>query len=181
MGFTPIDSKHTFWSDEVKLNVNPATFQQKTFQKVERRVPELVCIGTSTGIPGSGQVWHGEEYASAAFVLRKNTRYHPAGEFPRSTTPVPYADLFVTITRYASSSDAQKDLEKSFRLRAVTFEPKVTYKGATLYKYQGASGSVMAAICQSGLYVIEISPNSESASLLTMKVLDVVLAELHSN
>jgi hypothetical protein len=63
----------------------------------------------------------------------------------------------------------------------VTFEPKVTYKGATLYKNQGASGSVMAAICQSGLYVIEISPNSESASLLTMKVLDVVLAELHSN
>jgi hypothetical protein len=35
-------------------------------------------------------------------------------------------------------------------------------------------------VCQSGLYIVEINPNSEGASPLVMRVLDVVLAELDS-
>ena len=133
----------------------------------------------TTGIPASGQVWHGEEYASGGFVLRQNTRYHPAGEFPRETKPVPYVDISVTITRYASSGDAQKDLKMGL-LRNQGPQPKENYKGATLYRWLDSTGKTANVVCQSGLYIVEINPNSEGASPLTMKVLDVVLGELNS-
>lgn len=150
------------------------------FKKVEHQVPELESIGMSTGIPSSGQVWHGVEYGTASFVLRNNIRYHPAGEFPRETAPVPYEDINVTITRYTSTEVEQKDLKNTFRLRQATFLPKETYQGAMLFRYKGTSRGVMSAICQSGHYIVEISAYNEPGSLWTMKMLDAVLASLHS-
>jgi hypothetical protein len=158
-------------------NLNTATLLQNALTKIDQQVPELKSIGMSTGISSLGQAWHGEEYASAEFVLRKNIRYHPAGEFSHETTPVPYVDIYITITRYASFDDAQKDLERGLRLRQATPEPKANYKGATLYKYRSGGGTV---ICEDGLYVVEINPNSEGASPIVMQVLDVVLTELDS-
>lgn len=154
---------------------------ENIFKKVEHQVPELESVGTSTGIPGSGQVWHGEEYATAQFVFRDNIRYHPAGEFPRATNPVPYADMSVTITQYDSSQHEQNELEDTFRMRQATFRPKEKYKGAVLYRYQGTSKGVMSAICQSGPYIIEIAAYTEPASLLTMKVLDAILPGLDTS
>jgi hypothetical protein len=154
---------------------------ENTFKKVEHQVPELESISTSGGIPGSGQVWRGEEYATANFALRGHIRYHPTGEFPRETNPVPYTDMSVTITRYASSQHEQNEFENTFRLRQATFRPKEKYKGAVLYRYQGTSKGVLSAICQSGPYIIEISANTEPASFLTMKVLDAMLSGIDNN
>jgi hypothetical protein len=170
-------------SESKSTNVNTATLLQNTFQKIEKRVPELACIGSTNGIPGSGEVWHGEEYADAAFVLRKSMILRPAGEFPQNANAGPNVrpDISIVITRYASSGDAQKDVQKSFFLRQSSPELKGTYKGAALYEDLGESGEVLMAICQSGQYVVEVNPDSEQAFPLVMKVMDVVLAELHSN
>jgi hypothetical protein len=148
------------------------------FAKVEQEIPELKSIGVRTNIPLAGRVWRGEEYATATFVFQNNVRYHPAGEFPRATAPVPYADIIVTICRYDSAEEEQKDLENTFRMRPATFGPKEIYKGAVLYRYQGASQGVVTAICQSGQYIVEISAASDPGPLYTMKVLDAILAVL---
>ena len=146
---------------------------------LESSVPEFGSIGMSTGIPSSGQTWQVEEYARAGFVLRKNPRSNPPGTFPRETTPVPIVDLYITITRYASAGEVQKYIKNSLFgiARSVSPEPKEEYKGAILYRYSSGFGQL---VCQSGLYIVEINPNCEGAMPLTMKVLDIVLAELDS-
>jgi len=161
-------------------HLTPVTSLPDVLKQIEQRVPELGAIGMTTGIPSSGQVWHGEEYASGGFFLRQNPRYHPAGEFPRETKPVLFGDIYVTITRYASSGDAQKDLKMGL-FRNQGPQPKESYKGATLYRWLDATGKTANVVCQSGLYIVEINPNSEGAKPLTMKMLDVVLAELDSS
>jgi hypothetical protein len=170
------------WQRTLKQTVlNTPTFLQNVLNKIEQQVPEYGSIGMTTGIRSSGQVWHGEEYASGGFFLRQYPRYHPAGEFPRETKPVLFGDISVTIARYVSSGDAQKNLEMSLSLRQAAPPPKgIIYKGATLYRYLDSTGKTATVVCQSGLYIVEINPNSEGARPLTMKVLDVVLAELDS-
>jgi hypothetical protein len=154
---------------------------QNVFKAVERQVPELKYI-SQTGGPASGSVvWQCKEYASATFLLWKNPRYHPLGEFPREpTTPVPYVDVMVTVARYGSAGDALHDLKKSLWQRQVTFQLKENYKGGTLYEYHDSSGGVPAAICQFKEYVIEVNCTSESAEPLTLKTLDAVVAEINS-
>jgi hypothetical protein len=139
-------------------NPNAAARLQNIFKEIEHQFPELGSANITSGTSSSGEVWKGEQYATAWF-----------GSFR------------ITIHRYASSDGAHKDVESSLRLRPATFQPKEIYKGTTLYRYQIASGKVMTAICQSGQYIIEINSSTERASQLTMKVLDAVLAELHSN
>jgi hypothetical protein len=159
---------------------NGAVSFERLFGKIEQQIPELESIGVKTDIPLSGRVWRGDEYATADFVLRNNIRYHPVGEFPRETAPVPYADINVAIARYASSEIEQDDLTNTFRLRQATFLPKEVYKGAVLYRHKGTSEGVVSAICQSGQYIIEISAYSEIGAQWTMKVLDTILPALDS-
>lgn len=156
-------------------NQETAPSLQNLLQKIEQKIPELESVDMT--IPPS---WHGEECVSTGFVLRKNTRFHPIGDFQRETSPVPYIDVFATIARYGSSSDAQNDLEKSLRMRPAAFPPRAIYKGAVLHKYEGASGKPSTAICQSGLYIVEINANSEGASPFIMKAMDVMLARIDS-
>jgi len=143
-------------------------------KRIEQQVPELACVGATNGTPSSAQVWQGEEYASAGFVLRKNPRYHAPNEVPRARR-VPLVDFEVTIARYASAREAQQAVEKGLRQRPAMTPPKGSYKGATLYRYTSGGGN---AICQYGPYIVEVAPYSEASSPLTMKVLDVVLGEL---
>jgi len=145
---------------------------------IEKDITELRSISMKSGVPSSGQAWRrGKEYARGAFVLRNNTRYHPAGEFPRETTPVPYMDIEVTIIRFATSSEAQDELQNEMRLRPATPLPKENYRGALLCRFTSGGGTV---ICQSEQYVVEINPNIEAARPLTLKVLDVVLGQIGS-
>lgn len=148
-------------------------------EEIEQQIPELKSVNIQGGaLPTTSDAiwWHGEEYATSGFILAKNTRYHPAGEFPRQTRPVPYVDLSVIITCYASDDDAQKELETSLHQRQAATPPKESYKGNLLYRYASGGGT---AICQAGLYIVEINCRSERAIPLTMKVLDVVLAGLN--
>jgi hypothetical protein len=160
------------WKRTLKQTVlNTATFMQSILKKIEQQLPELasagISAGTSSSAHGQDEAWHGEEYAAAGFILPNNPRYRPQ-------------DLHVTIHRFATSGEAQQFLEESLRWRQATPQPKERYKDATLYRYLGASGAVMTALCQAGQYIVEISPYSEGGIPLTMKVLDVVLAELDS-
>ncbi len=122
--------------------------------------------------------WNCEKQINVSFFLWKNPRYHHAGEFPREpATPLPYADIFVTIARFDSADDAVADLKKSFGRRQAAFRLRGNYQGGTLYQYRDSSGGVQCAICQSGLYIVEIQCLSPSAETLTMKMMDAVLAE----
>lgn len=166
------------WQRTLRQTVlNTATFLQNIFQRIEQQIPELRPTGTTTGTSSPAEPWKGEEYASGGFFLSKNPRYHAPGESAWGPTNVVYADLLVTIHRYASGGEAQSGLKLSLRSRQAVPEPKGIYKGATLYQYQGASGGVMTALCQSGQYIVETSAYSEGGIPWTMKVLDVVLAE----
>jgi hypothetical protein len=162
-------------------NIATATVAQSTFEKIEQRVPELACLSATAGVPGSGQVWHGEEYASATFVLRKGMILRPAGEFPQNAGAASNTDpdLSVIVTRYVSSSNAHKDLDRGFRLRSGMTPPKEIYKGAALYRYASEAGTM---ICHAGRYIIEIIPNPRGGITPStiMKVLDVVLTECGS-
>jgi hypothetical protein len=153
---------------------------KEALRKIEQQVPELKSLAINHGVSSSGQVWQGEEYAQATYVLRNKVRYHPAGEFPHETAPVPYGDLNVVITRYASAGAAQKDLEKLPVQRQATFQPKENYRSATLRRYCDATGGVQDAVCRFQQYIVEINCYSQNAEPLTIKTLDVVLAELDS-
>ena len=179
----PQGSKYykVLWLRTLRQTVlNTATFLQNIFQRIEQQIPELRPTGTTTGTSSPAEPWKGEEYASAGFSISKNPRYHAPGEFARGPTNVVYADLLVTIHRYASGGEAQSGLKLSLRSKQAVPAPKGIYKGATLYQYQGGSGGVMTALCQSGQYIVETSAYSEGGISWTMKVLDVVLAELDS-
>lgn len=160
---------------------SPAQLQnhaKEIFNKIEQQVPELGSTGMTTGTLSSSEIWHGDEYASGGFFLLKNPTYI-SKEFSRlkgMSSGIPGPDLDVTIHHYASSGDAQKDLERGFYSRPGTRPPKQIYKGATLYQYRSGAGRV---ICKDGPYIIEINPGSGGASPFVMKVLDVVLAELN--
>jgi hypothetical protein len=154
---------------------------RNVFKEIERQFPELKCLGQTGGAASPAVVWQCEEYASATFFLWKNPRYHPPGEFPREPiTPVPYADLMVTIARYGSDREALRDLEKSLRRRQVAFQRKENYKGGTLYVYHDSSGGMPAAICQFKQFVIEVNCTSQGAEPLTLKSLDAVMVKLNS-
>jgi hypothetical protein len=148
---------------------------------VEREIPEFRLLNMqggapSDGKPSVGQIWlQGKEYVQAVFVLRNKTRYHPLGEFPRETKPVPYIDIAITVTRFDSPKVAHDQITKEMRLRPATPMPKENYKGAWLYRFTSGGGTV---ICQSGQYVIEINPNSEAARPFTLGLLDVALAQI---
>jgi hypothetical protein len=156
-------------------NLNTATVLQHISKQIEQQLPELASVSITAGTSSSAVVWQGEEYARAGFALAKNPRYPPR-EFLRARR-IPLWDLEVIIARYASSSEAQAALEKSLSQRPAMAPSKESYKGASLYRY--ASGA-RNAVCHSGQYVVEITPFSEGAGPLTMKVLDVVLGELGS-
>ncbi|HUZ07810.1 MAG TPA: hypothetical protein VMV89_10040 [Candidatus Paceibacterota bacterium] len=170
-----------FGCSSKQTSTNTSASLQNILRQIEQRVPELESTGISAGISSSSQVWPGEEYASAGFVLMKNPRYHPVGEFPREKSPVPYCDIYVTVTRFPSSGEVQKYIKNNLFGVARQASPErkgKKYKGAILYRYNSGFGHV---VCQDGLYIIEIMPINEGASPLTMKVLDVLLAELGSN
>ena len=137
---------------------------------VEREIPELRMLNRQGGVRRQGQ-----EYIQAVFVLRNNTRYHPVGEFPRETKPVPYIDIAITVTRFDCPKHAHDEIIKEMRLRQATPLPTENYKGAWLYRFTSGGGTV---ICQSERYVIEINPNSADARPFTMSLLDVVLAQI---
>lgn len=165
------------WRRTLKQTVGETTtFMPDILKKIERQFPELGSLGRTNGTASPAEAWNGEEYASGSFFLLNNPRYPPR-DFPRASRR-PHQDLRVIIGRYASSGDAQHDVEKSLKQRPAAFQPGESYKGATLYRYLGASGAVMTAICRSDQYVIEISASSDGGSQRTMRVLDVVLAEL---
>jgi hypothetical protein len=144
-------------------------------KKVEREIPELRLLSMEGGVPSHSQVWRGKEYARFVYVLRNKTRYHPVGEFPRATKPVPYMDIEITVTRFNSPKDAHDGITKEMRSRQATPRPKESYRGAWLYRFTSGGGTV---ICESGQYVIEINPNSEAARPFTLGLLDVALAQI---
>lgn len=171
--------KHNLLPEPKTRNLNSTTFMQNIPKIIEKDIPEFRSISMKSGVPSSGQTWRqGKEYARAAFILQNNTRYHPAGEFPRETTPVPYMDIEVIVTRFASSSEAQDNLKKELRLRQATPSPKEYYKGALLIRYASGGGTV---ICQSEQYIVEINPFVEAARPLTLKLLDTVLEQIKSD
>jgi hypothetical protein len=144
-------------------------------EKIEHRIPELKSFPTAQTPLG----WKCEKQINTAFFLRENPHYHRTGEFPREpATPLPYADMFVTIARFDSADNALSELKKSLRLRPATFRPPENYKGGTLFQYRDSTGGVQCAICQLGRYVVEIQCISQDAEKLTMNVLDTVLAEI---
>jgi len=161
---------------------SPAQLQnhaKEIFNKIEQQAPELGSTGMTTGTSSPAEAWHSEEYAAGGFFLLMNPTYI-SKEFSQlrgMSSGKPLPDLHVTIHHYASSGDAQKDLEKSLRARQQPPQRKGLYKGAMLYRSHSGAGRV---ICEDGPYIIEISAGSEGASPLVMKVLDVVLAELNS-
>jgi hypothetical protein len=167
------------WRQTLKQTVgDTATFLQDILMKIAQQLPELGAMGRTNGTSSPAEAWNGEEYASGGFVLLESPRY-PPGNFPGAPRQ-PFQDLHITIHRYASSGEAQSDIEKSLRRRPATFQPRESYKGATLYRYLGASEGIMTAICQADRYIVEINSYSEGASPFIMNVLDVVLAELDS-
>jgi hypothetical protein len=125
----------------------------------------------TNGTSSSREVWKGEEYASAEFIWAAQTGANPPA-------PSPYWALDITIHRYVSLAEVQKDLERGFRSRPAVAPPKEGYKGAALYRY-GPGANV---ICQCGLYIIEISPLSHNdfTDSLVMKALDIALGELNA-
>jgi hypothetical protein len=151
---------------------------ENVLRKIGRQFPDLAVEGMDTGTASSAgkspfEMWLGEEWASVRLVLAKNPR--PLSGYPGHFIP----DLYVTICLYASHDDEQRDVEKSLfgSMRQQTPSSKGQYKEATLYRWSSGGGHV---VCQAGLYVVEITPVSEGASPLVMKVLDAVLAELES-
>lgn len=179
--WSPQGSKNyqILWRRALKQTVHDtATFMQDILNEIEQQFPELGSMGRTNGTSSPTEVWNGEEYASARFVLLKSPRYPPR-DFPRAPRQ-PFQDLQVIICRHASSGDAQQDVENSLSQRPAMHQPRESYKGATLYRYLDASGGVMTAICQSGQYIVETSAYSEGGSHWTMKALDVVLTELGS-
>lgn len=153
-----------------------STFLQNVFKKIEQQLPELRSAGMTNGTSSSREVWHGEEYVSGGFVLATNAARDPRELAWQRITSLAFS---MTIHRYASADNSQKDLEQGLDLRPAMVPPKETYKDAALYRYDSGAGNM---ICQFDRYVIEISPMPRSGisqSLLT-KALDVVLAELNS-
>jgi hypothetical protein len=157
-------------------NFKSSAFLQTFFQKIEQQLPELVLAGITTGTSSSAEAWKGEEYATAGFALAKDATHDPR-ELARQG--IPNLCLGITVHRYVSFDDAQKDLEKSFHSRPALPPPKEVYKGAALYRYASQGENV---ICQSGLYIIEITPMPRNgiAQSLVMNALDIMLAELDS-
>lgn len=141
---------------------------------LEREIPELRLLNMQGCEALHGQARQGHEHMQAVFALRDKTRYHPLGEFPRETKPVPYIDITITVTRFDSPKEAHDQITKEMRSRQATPMPKEIYQGAWLYRFTSGGGTV---ICQSGQYVIEINPNSEAARPFTLILLDVVLAQ----
>ena len=148
--------------------------------RIESMVPELKCLGATNGTSPSAMAWNGgEQYMQAAFYLRRNPRYHPAGEFPRKPAkPLPYADLNVVIVSYSSANEAQRQVHKSLMMRQAAFQPAEAYKDGTLHRYSDAAGGVQDLIYQSHRFVVEIDCYSRNVEPLTMKVLDAVLTEI---
>lgn len=149
------------------------------FKKIEQQFPELGSTGMNSGTSSSSETWLGEEYATAGFFLLNNHRYvsEETSRLPGMPQRTPHPDLLVTIHRYVSPGDAQQDLERGFRSMPGMRPPKQIYKGFTLYRF---SSGVQRVICQSGQYIIEITPIRDAANPLVAKILDVVLVELDS-
>jgi hypothetical protein len=155
-------------------NLNNPTSMQTAIKKVTVQVPELDLKIFDTGKSSTSEVFSGEEYASGKFCLAQRVGLDPR-ELARQGTP--YIDLVISIHRYNSSDAAVLDLENSQRLRPAMMPPEEIYNGGTLYKY----GPGQNIIFQFGLYNIEITPYSDGARPLVMKVLDAVLVQLDSN
>lgn len=152
----------------------PAMMQAIT-KKIQQQIPELVAPGAATQTPASARVWKGEEYV-AEFVRAEHVAADPR---KRAKSGLPYLALRITVASYASPADAQKDVQRSLRLRPAMTPPQETYKGASLYRYAPGAANV---ICQAGPYVVEVSPLPRSGldQSAVMKAVDAVLAEIES-
>src|SRR5277367_5284933 len=134
---------NVLWRRTLKQTVGDV-FLLNILRKIEQQFPELKSLGITNGSASSLEWWNGEEYASSSFFLLNSPRYPPR-DFPAAPKR-PFQDLKVIICRFATGDDAQSAVEKSIRQRPAAFQPEESYKGAMLYRYVGASGSVMTAI-----------------------------------
>jgi len=144
-------------------------------QNIERHIPQLKAIQAAQ----SPLAWKCREQVKAAFFLREHPRYHPAGEFPREpATPIPCADIFVTVAQFQSADDALNGLKESLHRRQAAFRGPEHYEGGMLYEYRDATGGVQDALCQLHEYVVEIECLSPDAEPLAMTVMDTLLGEV---
>lgn len=147
-----------------KLAALDSAALQQILKNTGQKVPDLKLVSTNA----LSTAWHGQALAKASFVLRQDKG---------SLSTVPEDRIEIVITRYASTEDAQKSLEEGLRLRPAAEPPRKNYKGTWLYRYTYGGEN---AICQAEQYIIEIAPAGNDAKPLTMKVLDIMLAELAS-
>jgi len=155
-------------------NANAISSMQKIFKTIEDQIPEL-ARATAVSTPARA----GVETAKAGFYLTKSPRRASKNEpiaqpDPNDTSGAPkgtLTDLSLVISRYPSVQDADKAVQNGWSSRAAMTPPRKSYRGASLFRYPSGT-----TICQAGAYVIEINPNSEGASQLAMRVMDIALA-----